>query len=58
MMTWTARIDGKALVTDGHGDLGRRVIRREITDGTMITTIFNPDADARCKLYFERAETD
>ena len=58
MMTWTARVEEASLVIDGHGDLGHRIIRREIVDGMMVMTIFNPDADTRCKLYFERTEAD
>jgi hypothetical protein len=58
MMTWTARIEEAALVIDGHGDLGHRIIRREIVDGMMVMTIFNPDANTQCKLYFKREEAD
>ena len=58
MMTWTARVEGAALVIDGHGDLGHRIIHREIVNGTMVMTLFNPDADTQCKLYFERAVED
>jgi len=54
MMTWVARIEGAALIVDGHGELGHRIVRREIVDGTMLMTIANPDADTSCKLYFER----
>ena len=58
VMTWTARFVDTALVIDGHGDLGHRIVRREIADATMVMTILNPDANAQCKFYFERAETD
>jgi len=57
-MTWKARVEGAAFVLDGHGDLGHRIIRREIADGMMVMTIFNPDADAHCKLFFERVQAD
>lgn len=53
-MTWTAHIDGGVFVIDGHGDLGHRIIRREVVGGEMVMTIENPDADARCRLFFER----
>jgi hypothetical protein len=58
MMTWTAHVEGAALVIDGQGELGHRIVRREIVDDGMVMTIFNPDADTQCKLYFERAESD
>jgi hypothetical protein len=58
VMTWTARVEEAALIIDGHGDLGHRIIRREIVDGMMVMTIFNPDADTQCKLYFKREEAD
>lgn len=58
MMTWTARVEEPALVVEGHGDLGHRVIRREIVDGMMVMTVFNPDANTQCKFYFKRAEAD
>jgi len=58
MMTWTARIENAALVIDSHGDLGRRIVRREIIDAGMVMTLFNPDANTQCKLYFKRAEAD
>jgi hypothetical protein len=45
MMTWTARVEGDVLVVDGHGDLGHRVIRREIVEGSMVMTIINPDTN-------------
>lgn len=57
-MTWTARIEGNMLVVEGHGDLGHRVIRRERAGAEMLMTIFNPDVNAECKLYFERARAD
>jgi hypothetical protein len=57
-MTWTAYFEDAAFVIDGHGDLGHRVIRREISNGMMLMTIFNPDADVQCKLFFERTEAD
>jgi hypothetical protein len=54
MMTWTARVEEDVLVVDGYGDLGHRVIRREIVDGLLVMTIINPDANAECKIYFKR----
>jgi hypothetical protein len=58
MMTWTARIEDEGLVVDGHGDLGHRIVRREIIEGRMVMTILNPDADAECRLYFEPVATE
>jgi len=58
VMTWTARFEGAAFVIDGHGDLGHRIIRREVEGGMMLMTILNPDVDAQCRLYFARAEVD
>lgn len=54
----TLDIAGAGFVIDGHGDLGHRMIRREVADGMMLMTILNPDANVQCKLYFERMETD
>jgi hypothetical protein len=55
MMTWTAHVEGDVLIVDGHGELGHRVVRREIVAGSMVMTIINPDASTQCKLYFKRA---
>jgi hypothetical protein len=58
LMTWKAHVEDAALVLDGHGDLGHRIIRREIVDAAMVMTVLNPDADTQCRLTFERAEPD
>ena len=58
MMTWTARIEDAALVVDGRGDLGHRIVRRELVDDALVMTIVNPDANARCRLHFERTRSD
>lgn len=54
MMTWTARVEGTALVVDGHGEIGHRTIRREVVEDQMVMTIFNPDANTQCKIFFMR----
>lgn len=53
-MTWTARIEGDVLVLDGEGERGRRVVRREMRDEALVMTIINPEADAECRMFFER----
>jgi hypothetical protein len=57
-MTWVARIEGDALVLDGEGERGRRVVRRERVADALVMTIFNPEVDAECRMFFERADTD
>jgi hypothetical protein len=58
VMEWIARVEGDAFVIEGHGDLGHRIVRREVVEGRMVMTLINPDANVECRLIHQRVDAE